>query len=122
MKPVLGIIGCGNMAYALFKGVTSDPEHPYSGFWVSDINDMRTELFVREFDAHAGSNAEVVSNSNIIILAVKPGVVMEVLKQTGKEWSDEKLLVSIAAGISTAAIEAAIKVKIPVVRVMPNTP
>lgn len=122
MKPVLGIIGCGRMAYALVKGITREAMPAYEQIWASDIDSVRTDIFAKEFGAKPASNYETAVASDIVLLAVKPGLVSKVLDETRVAWNESKLLVSIAAGISTCSIEQKIGVKTPIVRVMPNTP
>ncbi|HEX3010838.1 MAG TPA: pyrroline-5-carboxylate reductase [Syntrophomonadaceae bacterium] len=122
MNPALGVIGCGNMGYALIKGIVNGHEPKYSNIYISDINTVRTDLFSHEFAALSGSNQETVASADIIFLAVKPGQIKKVLTDTRNQWKPNKLLISIAAGISTDIIENAIGIQIPVVRVMPNTP
>lgn len=122
MKPVLGIIGCGRMAYALVKGIYEDAGNNYAEIWASDPDPNRTGLFAREFGAQAGNNYDTVVASDVVLLAVKPGMVNTILDETRSAWNESKLLISIAAGISTLTIEQKLGVEIPVVRVMPNTP
>lgn len=122
MIPALGVIGCGNMGYALLKGIVNGAEPKYAGIYISDINAARTDLFNREFGAVVGSNQETIAAADIVFLAVKPAQLKEVLTTTRNKWQSKKLLVSIAAGITTRLIEDVMGMEIPVVRVMPNTP
>jgi pyrroline-5-carboxylate reductase len=122
LTPALGVIGCGNMAYALVKGIVNGDGVRYENIYVSDVNDTRTDLFNREFGAKVVSNSGVVAAADITFIAVKPAQVQDVLITTRDQWQPGKLLVSIAAGIPTRLIESILGQKIPVVRVMPNTP
>jgi len=122
MARVLGIIGCGKMAYAILKGIIGRASMDFSAIYVNDIDLERTNLFVREFQAVAVQQNELVSACDIIILAVKPQQVRQVLESTREFWDSTRLLVSIAAGITTFTIEREVGLAIPVVRVMPNTP
>ena len=119
---VLGVIGCGNMAYALVKGLKAAG----SGFEATvgfDISPARLELFQRELAVEpVSSNEEVVKRADVVLLAVKPAQVRQVLSEIKDQLTVNKLLVSIAAGVSTACIEEMIEQGVPVVRVMPNTP
>lgn len=117
----LGVIGCGKMGYALIKGISNDPEF-CSQIYVNDIDEERNLLFENEFKARVATPDEVVAKSDIIILAVKPGQVRNVLITTRENWTADKLLVSIAAGIKIAAIEKEMPEAVRVIRVMPNTP
>lgn len=122
MIPSLGIIGCGNMGYALLKGIKSSKTQNYAEIFASDINPVRSELFQTEFGAVSTNTEQTVSLADIIILAVKPAQVKQILNLTRKHWQTEKMIISIAAGITTQFIETQVGIEIPVVRVMPNTP
>lgn len=122
MAQSLGIIGCGKMGYALIKGITSDANNSFTSIYCNDINRERTDLFAREFNCIAVNLKELLQNSDIIILAVKPQQIGQVFSTTHGLWKPEQLLISIVAGINTADIEKEVQVKLPVVRVMPNTP
>ncbi len=120
MAERLGIIGCGKMAYALLKGISQDSD--YTTIYACDTDSERTELFAEEFDAIPATLTDLVTNADIIIMAVKPGQIRTVLAETSEIWDQGKLLVSIAAGIKTTSIEEQLAKQVPVVRVMPNTP
>jgi pyrroline-5-carboxylate reductase len=68
------------------------------------------------------ANGEAVAESRVVLLCVKPQVLAEVIPQIASLLTDSHLLVSILAGISTGLLEKKLGKKIPVVRVMPNTP
>ncbi|MEQ8173731.1 MAG: pyrroline-5-carboxylate reductase [Syntrophomonadaceae bacterium] len=122
MEQTLGIIGCGKMAYALVKGIHSSPNLKVGGLLVNDVNPSRTALFAAEFKSTAMEQWELVKHSSAVILAVKPQQVADVLALTRDAWTDDKLLISIAAGVKTGTIEGLLEVTLPVVRIMPNTP
>ncbi len=122
MSLSLGIIGCGKMAYAMLKGLINTNDFNLGALYVNDVDAGRTDLFCAEFKATALEPNELVNKADTIILAVKPQQITDVLAVTREAWNDEKLLVSIAAGIKTDTIENLLATPIPVVRVMPNTP
>lgn len=72
--------------------------------------------------AATASNLEAVQGADVVVLAVKPGVVPTVLAEVGQALSPTSLVVSIAAGVSTREMEAHLPSSVPVIRVMPNTP
>lgn len=121
MSANIGIIGCGKMGYALIKGICSG-EWEVDSLYACDLDPVRTELFAQEFEAIISSAEELVSQADIVIIGVKPGQVVGILEQTADHWEGSKLLVSIAAGITTATLERALGKPVAVVRVMPNTP
>ncbi len=67
-------------------------------------------------------NLEAVQDADLIVLGVKPTQVIDVVRQIAPALNRSKLLISIAASVSTAAIEAAAGDGIAVIRAMPNTP
>lgn len=122
MGQVLGVIGCGKMAYALMQGIKRDKSQMFATVYCTDIDRGRMELFNNEFDATIEELQELVKKSSLVVLAVKPQQVWQVLQQVEGSWRPGTLLVSIAAGIKTADLEHAVPAFVPVVRVMPNTP
>jgi pyrroline-5-carboxylate reductase len=109
------------MGYALLKGISQDAKD-YEVIYTCDISVERTNLFAQEFHAVKANKEDLIANSDIIILAVKPAYVKDILSETSLVWNNEKLLISIAAGIKTSTIEQVLGKPVPVVRVMPNTP
>jgi pyrroline-5-carboxylate reductase len=67
-------------------------------------------------------NRAAVRNADIILLAVKPQVVREVLEDIKPEMTPEKLIISVVASVSTKFMEKQLGIEVPVVRAMPNTP
>ena len=70
----------------------------------------------------ATENRQAVQGADIVLLAVKPQVVGEVLKEIASELSEKTLVISVAASVPTSYIEQHTGGKVPVIRVMPNTP
>lgn len=122
MPLIPGLIGCGRMAYALMKGMSKGTSLHFDRIYVNDVDTEKSAQFNREFETIIAEQKELVSSSTIVILAVKPQQVKTVLANTRGLWTPEHLLVSVAAGITTASLENEIGVNLPVVRVMPNTP
>jgi pyrroline-5-carboxylate reductase len=112
---MLGFIGSGNMAEAIARGVLARGVVSASGIIASDVRPERLDVLRKLGARAAASNREVAERSETVILAVKPQNVPGVIRPP-------KLLVSICAGVPTAAIESALGELSPVVRVMPNTP
>ena len=117
----VAIIGIGNMGLALLKalrgGVLKENE-----IAVADAMPNRAATYANAFNAVAYSNKDAVDFADIVILAVKPKDMSEVLKDIGSKITHGKLLISIAAGITTKRIEQELGGEPRVVRVMPNTP
>lgn len=67
-------------------------------------------------------NRKAVQGADIVLLCVKPKVVADVLQEISPELNEKTLLISVAASVPTSYIEQHLSKKVPVVRVMPNTP
>ena len=119
----VGFLGAGKMATALAKGfIRAGLVNAQSVFASDPIETSRTQ-FTNDTGAKAGSsNADVVKSATVIFLAVKPNHVQEVLAEVKPIFTERHLLISIAAGVPIARMEAALGADARVVRVMPNTP
>lgn len=119
----VGFIGCGKMASAIIKGILE------SGF-IKNTDIIASELTQEIADAKSKElgievltdNTIVAKNSDVIFLAVKPHFIDVVIQQVKPFLTQDKLIVSIAAGVCTSAIEKSAEIQIPVIRVMPNAP
>lgn len=68
------------------------------------------------------ANQDAVIGADVVLVSVKPAYVVEVLKEAANNLQENALVISVAAGITTAAMEAAVPTSVAVVRSMPNTP
>jgi pyrroline-5-carboxylate reductase len=112
MKKKIGIIGCGNMGTAIIR---QNPGLIVFDKDIKKIRDIGRKYHVRS----AFDNRELATKSTIIIIAVKPQNMDEVIKDI-KSVINKQLIISIAAGITTRYIENKIEGKARVIRVMPN--
>jgi pyrroline-5-carboxylate reductase len=122
-KLSIGFLGAGKMATALARGfITAGLVKP-GNITASDPVEAARAAFARESGAKAVStNSEVVKAANVLLLAVKPDQAAGVLAGIRGEFTEKHLLISIAAGVTIAKLEAALGDGARVVRVMPNTP
>ena len=67
-------------------------------------------------------NREAVKGAGVVLLCVKPQYITEVLDEIGPDLTPDQLLISIAAGVTSAQMDEHLRGAIPVVRAMPNTP
>ncbi|HYG78525.1 MAG TPA: pyrroline-5-carboxylate reductase [Planctomycetota bacterium] len=120
----LGLIGAGNMAEALVRGVINSGAIPLNRIIASDISTERRAYFSEKLGVRATTeNTEVVQNADLLVLCVKPQQVNDVLKSVASLFDPKKhLLASICAGVTTARLEAPLPAGARTVRVMPNTP
>jgi pyrroline-5-carboxylate reductase len=119
----VGFVGGGNMGEALIKGLAAAGVVPPEAMWASDVRADRRRELEKTYRIHTSeSNAEVVGAADVIILAVKPQIVAPVLREIASAVSRRHLLISLAAGVPTAAMRSALGAGTRLIRVMPNTP
>lgn len=118
----IGFIGAGRMAQAMSRGFISKgvvkPHKIMASDTVPQILDCIKEQGVRI----SRSNLEIVENSDLIIIAVKPHVVSPILQEVSSKVTREKLFLSIAAGVTLETLEKNLPSQTRVIRAMPNTP
>lgn len=115
----VGFIGAGNMATAIIKGYIGKAE---SDIFVYDINCQQVEKLEAAGAKAKASAAELAESVKYLFLAVKPQNFEEVLSELKGHVPPDTVVVSIAAGISSAYIKRQLGFDAKVVRVMPNTP
>lgn len=118
----IGFIGAGNMATAIIKGLMSQNDGKADFISVFDLSTEKCDLMKNMGVNICKTCVEVMQNSDIIVLAVKPQNYPEVLAELQNDVTIDKTFVSIAAGISIAFVQSNLNCKCPVMRVMPNTP
>lgn len=127
--PALAFLGAGSMARAIIAGLRS-PEVEIDGP-IRVTN--RSASAANEFDGVRGliaaatevdpeANRAAAAASKLVVVAVKPAMVGELLDEIGPVLQPGAVLVSVAAGVPTAAMEARLPEHVAVVRTMPNTP
>lgn len=127
-KKTIGFLGAGNMAEALIKGLIASKSVSAAQITACDKSSERLLHLAERYEIKLfNKNFEVAKNSNIIFITVKPADVAEVLRDIAPELTPDKLIISVAAGVTTDAIAYALRSsglahQAPVIRAMPNTP
>ena len=123
VKLSIGFLGAGKMATALAQGFVRAGLVTGKQIIASDLYEGARAAFAKETGARVtASNAEVVKSAQVLILAVKPDQTAGVLAEIRASFTAGHLLVSIAAGVPIAKLEAGLNAGAKVIRVMPNTP
>src|SRR5438445_5984747 len=118
----LGFSGAGNMGEALVKGLIASKAAVPAQILVSARRRERIQEMEKLYGVRGGTNSEVARHADVIVLAVKPQILDQVLREISGDVSREKLIVSVAAGVPIAAIERRLHPPMRIVRAMPNTP
>lgn len=119
----IGFIGCGNMAKAIITGLIKTKTFLPEEIIASDKNPAA----LREAADSLGitttmNNSELVLESEMLLLAVKPQVLPSVIDEICETVSEQKLIISIVAGQSLSRVTNLFNKNIKLVRTMPNTP
>ncbi len=123
--PTIAILGAGSMGGAILNGLL-DPSVSVDDIRVTNrteakaaaLRSDRVASFAVETDAEA--NRRAVATADVVIVGVKPAMVPDLLREIAPALEESAIVVSIAAGVTTAAMEAIVPGV--VIRAMPNTP
>lgn len=118
-----GFIGGGNMAEAIIKGMlqggVAAPEH----IAVYDVDDEKLFSLKEKYGLKTAADAVgLVKTSDVVVLAVKPQYMDDVLDTASSAIDPGRLVISVAAGVPINHIQKALGSDVPIIRVMPNTP
>jgi pyrroline-5-carboxylate reductase len=117
----IGIIGTGNMGEALINGLAHSRSAVPENILCSDIRkDKLKEIKERYGVTPKKRNIEVATEADIVIYAIKPQIMASILTETAHCLDTSKLIISIAAGVPMAAIEAHLDKELRLIRAMPN--
>jgi pyrroline-5-carboxylate reductase len=116
-----GFIGAGNMAETLLSGLIASDQAKPENITCSDVRPRRLkELKDRHGILTTSDNQTVIRSAEIVIYAVKPQIMADVLQETAGVLDISKLIISIAAGVPLAAIQAVVDKDLRLIRAMPN--
>lgn len=118
----IAFIGAGNMALALIEGLIGAKTVSASQILASDPRPDLAQLATKHGFTAAASNAAAAREADVIVLSTKPQIFPTMLPELAADIGHAPLVISIAAGVPVAAIEALLGGNARVVRSMPNTP
>ena len=122
MKNKVGFIGVGNMASAIILGITGK-KYEAEDISIFDIDENKCAALSEKGITVEKSAEDLVKNTEIVFLTVKPGHLNEVLKSIRNAVSAQNIFISVVAGVSSSYIKEELNnYSLSVVRVMPNTP
>ncbi len=118
----LGVIGAGNMAEAILRGLLAGNVLPHSAIVASDPAFERRQQITNNLSVKCVEDNLIPAACPRVLLAVKPQVMAGVLDGISDAVSEDAAVISIAAGVTTGFIDEHLGGRGRVVRVMPNTP
>ena len=118
----LGILGLGKMAEAMIRGMLTEKVLRPDQIIATRRNMQALSVLCSELGINsAPTNEELVSHCDVLLLGIKPQQFDSVLPQLGPHLK-AKLVISVAAGLTTTQIEKLLGTPVAVIRAMPNTP
>ena len=123
MEGTLAILGTGRMGEALLSGLLRSGLVTPDRVLCTTHSAERARVIGDTYGVTAGTdNAAAAAAADVVLLAVKPQNMSDLLEEVAQAITPAKTVISVAAGVTTALIEAALADGVPVVRVMSNTP
>ena len=118
----IGFIGCGNMGGALAKAVSKSQ---IAEIFLADTNSEKAKNLSEEIGGKVSTTEDIAENCKYIFLGVKPQMMAELIDSISpifKNRNDRFILVTMAAGIKIEKFNLMLNAKMPIIRIMPNTP
>ncbi|WP_038465914.1 pyrroline-5-carboxylate reductase [Arthrobacter sp. PAMC 25486] len=127
MKKVV-FLGCGSMGEAILSGMLAAGTSPSSVTVTVRRPERANELATRHgvtalaSNEEPGANVQAVAGASVVILGVKPVGIIDLCREIAESLESDAVVISVAAAVSLAQLEGALRPGQPVVRSMPNTP
>ena len=117
----MAFIGAGNMAEALVKGLVASGKINRQDVAISARRPERAQQVAQRYGVRAAAdNDSCVQGASIVVVAVKPQVLAKVVSDAAEAIPSDALIISVAAGVTTSALESVLKPAARVIRTMPN--
>lgn len=118
---IIAIIGTGNMGEALVSGLIGSKSSKPKNIICTDIRPDKLREIKSNYKVRTTTNnLKAVDEAEIVIYSVKPQIMATTLVETASKLDTSKLVISIAAGVPLAAMEACVSKDLRLIRVMPN--
>lgn len=119
----IGFIGGGNMAKAIIGGLVKSGKVTPSDILIFDRKAETNQALAEQYGIRAAESADALAREvDILFGAVKPNVILKVLKELSGSLKKEAMVVSIAAGVTLDSLSSVLGYDRKIVRAMPNTP
>lgn len=123
VKKHIGLIGLGRLGSAIVKGLHKSSSKKSFSILATVKSPKKARELSKQLKMRVGTdNHKLVSESHLIILAVKPYQAEKVLKEISGKLKKSQILISVCASITHSQLKKWTKSKVPVVRAMPNLP
>ncbi|MBD8609896.1 pyrroline-5-carboxylate reductase [Frigoribacterium sp. CFBP 13729] len=126
--PATAVLGAGSMGGAVLAGLLGPDVVVEGGIRVTNRTEAKAAPLRQEgvtslaTETDPGANTAAVEGARLVLIGVKPHMVVDLLTEIAPALEPDAVVVSLAAGVTTATMEAALPASVTVVRSMPNTP
>jgi pyrroline-5-carboxylate reductase len=127
--PTIALLGAGSMGRAILSGLVAPGVTVDGGIRVTNRSEARAAelastpgVTAYATESRADANRAAVDGAEIVLVAVKPAMVPDLLREIAVSLTPGAVVVSVAAGVTTATFESLLPETVTVVRSMPNTP
>ncbi len=126
--PAIAILGTGSMGGAILSGLLDPSVVVEGGLRVTNRSTAKADALRSDAvasyatEVEPGGNLEAVRGASVVLLAVKPVGILDLASEIADALEPGAIVVSVAAGVTTASIEARLPAGTAVLRAMPNTP
>jgi pyrroline-5-carboxylate reductase len=121
MSKHITIIGGGNLGAAIAEGLLKSKFAKASDITITKRNTATLQSYKKKGVTVTGDNNEAVKKADVVILAVKPFQVIDVLAGIKSELNSNKIFISVVTGVLISEMEEIIEQTLPIFRAMPNT-
>lgn len=119
----VAFLGAGKMGGIILQALLKQGLLTAKSTCATVAHEERAKSLAKKLKVKVGiDNAKAAKGADIVVIAVKPQVVEEVVREIAGGLTTKQLIVSVAASVPTAMIEKNLPARVPVVRAMPNTP
>jgi pyrroline-5-carboxylate reductase len=119
----IGFLGTGNMGGAIINGYAKQAITNGDTLFAFDLNTEKVRALAEKIGLiPCATQEDLVTRSDVVILGLKPNIYDAVLPELAPFFTEGKLVVTMAAGISIGFIESYLGANTPIIRIMPNTP
>ena len=123
LTQTIGFLGAGKMGAALARGILDAKLVLPGQIAMSEVDEARATTVANELRVRVLQDSrDVIADSDVVVLALKPGVVRQELPALADAVTEDKLVVSIAAGVTLLELDTMLGGGRRIVRVMPNAP
>jgi pyrroline-5-carboxylate reductase len=117
----IAIIGGGNLGTAIAEGLIEKKFSKATDITITKRNLATLESLKKKGVQIISNNNVAVKNANVVLLAVKPFQIADVVKEVQKSITPKQIIISVITGVSLTDLQSMLKKKLPIFRAMPNT-